>query len=194
MKKNLNQRMAFVLPEGVTVVDVIDEILTNNNIGESDDEYFNKSAQGKEPRLLITRDAAVVLFEKKVPENKLVELLAKHLETSKETAQKIIADIKQKLIPYAKKVPLVEGKPKATAEPTAQELLIEKIKGGGNTEYRTQKTEEQDETVGVKKVEVKDVEESAEKLKQQREESAKSGTTGGAIRKGQPDPYREATE
>ena len=96
-----NQRLVFDLPEDMIVFDVIDEILKNNGLVEGPKEYLEKKSRGEETKLIIIRDAALVLFQKKIPENKLVELLAKHLECTKEVAEKIVQDIKEKLVPCA---------------------------------------------------------------------------------------------
>ena len=101
MKKN-NPKIDFALPEDTSLVDVIYDILEKNNIKQSDEEFIDKVIQRKEEsRVVIIRDAAVTVFQKKISESKVVELLQKHLETSKEIAEKIVADIKEKLIPYA---------------------------------------------------------------------------------------------
>ncbi len=102
------QIIVFDLPEDVIISDVINEILTNNSLEESDDEYFDKLDKGKETRLAITRDATLTLFEKKVSEEKLAEIMAEHLETSKENAVKVIGDIKKKILPYTKKITIPE--------------------------------------------------------------------------------------
>ena len=82
---------------------------------------------------------------------------------------------------------------------TNQGLLIEKLKQSiPDDEIEKPKVVvhgEISKSNGVKKVEVEDVEESAENLKKQREETSHSGTTSGELqRKGQTDKYREATD
>ncbi len=104
MEKNIEPEIHFVIPGDTSVVDVIYEILTNNQLPETPSEKFQKTIVGVESRFRIIRDASLVLAAKKAPENKIVELLSSHLGTSPETAQKILADIKQKLIPYAKRI------------------------------------------------------------------------------------------
>jgi len=199
-----NHRLIFNLPYDITTIEVISEILKNNGLEESSKEYFDKSIKGIEPRKKVIKGAVVVLFEKKIPEEKLAEFLAKHLECPKETAKKIIADIKEKLIPYAKIIEIKSEeeiakereerrKKEREAGPSVEELLIEKIKG----EIPEDKVEENPQTSAetIKKVEIEDVEENAEKLKKQREETARPGTAGGELqRKGQTDKYREPTD
>src|SRR5260221_1352002 len=102
MEKILNQRLIFELPEETTIVEVIENILESNNIKEDDDEYFDKVIRDEETRNIIIRDAAITIFEKKISDKKVVDLLAAHLGISKETAEKIVVEIKEKLIPFAK--------------------------------------------------------------------------------------------
>ena len=78
MKKQ-KERIFFNLPEETTLVSVIDEILKSHDLEENDEEFFNKDTNGIEPRLLIVRDAAIVMAEKKIPEKKVVDLLKKQL-------------------------------------------------------------------------------------------------------------------
>ena len=93
-----------------------------------------------------------------IPEEKLVELLEKHLEVSKETAEKIISDIKEKLIPYIKIINIEEKE--ATPEPSTQEIILEKIRNNTPAQQIAPLPLEK-----VKNIEVKSVEENAEKLK-----------------------------
>ncbi len=134
------------------------------------------------------------------------DTLKKDLGMHQEGAEKLAHDIKNKIVPLAEIImPKEEEEDGETVEtikePSAQELLIEKLKKGipdnENIGDRIQKSEyqkpaEQKPPVTVKKVEVKDVEENAEDLKKQREETAKPGTAGGELRKGQSDKYRES--
>ncbi len=101
-----NQRITFILPDDTTLTDILDQILEDNNLSESTEEYYKKSISGKESRVIILKDTAVTLVGKKIPESKLIEFLAKHLEIPMENAQKIIQQINEKLIPYAKIIDL----------------------------------------------------------------------------------------
>lgn len=118
------QRVIFNLPEETTFIDVADRILANNGLAESSAEFYEKDIAGLEPRLLIVRDAAISAFLKKAPENVIIDLLKKHLETSQETAENIFREVNEKLLPYAK----------LYAEPieetnSAQEIILKKIQG-----------------------------------------------------------------
>jgi len=149
-----NQRIIFDLPEYTTLLDVIDEILKNNGVEESDEEFFDKDIRGEEPRGIIIRDAALTIAEKKLPEDKLIDFLQKHLKTSKETAEKIVSDIKQKIMPFAKKVsdglPVDAGRPQM-GNAASDVLSIKK-----------------EPLPYDKKIEFKNVEKNAEELKKAR--------------------------
>ena len=93
------KRVIFNLPEETTFIDVVEGILANNGLAETSEEFYEKDIAGIEPRLLIVRDAAISAFLKKAPENIIIDLLGKHLESSKETAENIFREIKNKLLP-----------------------------------------------------------------------------------------------
>lgn len=168
------------------MVEVIDEILSNNSLAESDQEFLDKSDNGLEPRLIIIRDAALVMAEKKVPEKKIVELLQEHLETSKEIAQNIVNEINQKLIPYAKAISDEEETTPSENSDYSQELL-EKIQQNAPT--KTPK--EEPLPAYEKKIEISNVEKNAEKLTKARTviNQEKKPAQGG-----KPDPYKEPLE
>lgn len=198
MEKDKNKRIIFALPGDVTTAEVMNAILKGNGLEESKREYLEKSIQGEETHLTIIRDATFVLAKKRVPEKKLVEILAQHLKTSQQVAEKVVADIQQKLTPYAKEItiPKEEEKEKIVEELSTQELLIEKIKQGiSNDNKVTSKEYLPPESLPetIKKIDVEDVEKNAEELKKKREETAKPGTVG-AQGKEQEDKYREPIE
>lgn len=157
-----------MLPENIVLPDVIFDILKNNGVGESEKEAMNKSAQGKESRLIIVRDAARVIFQKKIPEEGIIELLSKHLETSREAAQKIMTEIKEKLIPYAKIVDDETGKvigEEKNAEynkDAFKETLLNKVRGSAPLEPEPK--EEKPPMPNLKKTEIPDVDKNAQTM------------------------------
>jgi len=176
--KSKNQRIAFSFPEEITTVDVIHEILENNGLPESNQEYVDKLTKEVEPRMKIARDAAIAMFEKKVPENKVAELLAKHLETSPEIAKKIVVDINQKLIPYAKVITDEEEPKRETAKPAAPTPPPPKMPYS-------------------KKIEIPNVEENAANMeKSEQLQKARTVIPQPETPKpqGAPDPYKEPIE
>ena len=219
MEKNKKQRIILDLPGETTMVEVIEDILKNNGLEESDDDYFYKSIKGEESRFIVMRDACFVIAKRKIPEDKLLEILAEHLETSKETAEKILSDIKQKLIPFAKWVPIITEEEKRKSEIKAestQDIILEKIRKSAVAEKSSPSTPKQlgvnpvksASPVGeavpretgqfnqVKKVEIKDVDKNAEKMKVEREALTQKNTIGSEVQnKGKTnDPYREPVE
>ena len=166
---NNNKKIIFDLPEDITIINVIDEILKNNGLAESAQEFLDRDDNNEEPRLIIVRDAALTMAEKKVPENKITELLQEHLKTSKETAEKIVNDINQKLIPYAKIIDLEITKQATDQKENFQEELLNKIKSiNASTPKPEEVKEEKTPTPYDKKPEITDVEKNAEKIKQER--------------------------
>ena len=179
MKKG-NGKIIFELPETISLVDTIDGILAKNGLKENIEELFNKYKKGEELRAVIVKDAALILFEKKIPEEKLVEFLQKHLQASKEAAQQIMVDIKERLIPYARKV--------NAAELAKERLIISEFK---------------EDLSNIKKPEVTDVEENAEKIRKEKRltknqgESTQEGDKAKAdeiLGKTKLDQYRESIE
>ena len=122
------KNIVFNLPENITSADIISQLLKSNGLEESDEEFFNKDAEGIEPRFVIVRDAVRTMVEKKIPDEELIGILSKHLEIKKEVAENIIKNIREKLIPFAKVVDSQEEsgeprKPKAKDEENRKEAF-----------------------------------------------------------------------
>lgn len=173
------------------MADIIDEILKNNGLEESDEDFFNKFDKDMEPRTLIIRDAALIIAQKKIPEEKLAELLQKHLETSQETSLKIVQDVKEKILPFATTL-----EEKKYPENDFQAELLRKIKSDGN--ILDAKTEQNEILVPqVIKPLIIDVEKNAGNIQKERksigrqetEEKTKPETT-----EQKPDNYLEPVE
>lgn len=158
--------LEFDLPEEVSLMDIIYEILEKNNLEGTIEERIHEFESG-ESRALIIRDAALVMYRKKIPEDKLAEFLAKHLRISKETAKKVILEIRERIVPYIR-----EEKSLST-----QEIILRKIRGASQKQNIQPTTDSKEK---IKTVEIKNVEENAEALK-------KEGRRG-------PDKYREVFE
>ncbi|MBU4274348.1 hypothetical protein KKE19_00880 [Patescibacteria group bacterium] len=101
---NNNQKIVFSLPEDITIVDVIFSILKNNGLEETPEESCEKRTKGKPSKLIIIRDAAKNIAENKLSEKDLVSSLQKQLDIPKETAEKLIKEIKEKIVSFAKKI------------------------------------------------------------------------------------------
>ena len=199
MEKNNNQIIDFVLPGDITLAEVIDDILKKNGLKESLEEYYDESNKDKEPRVVIIRNAALVILQKKIPEEKLVELLQKHLETSQETAQKTVNDINQKLIPFAKIINLEKESKIEDQKEEFREKLIEKINANRNI---ATEDEEKYPLPYSKKLDITNVEENAKIIQKEKkfteenknktiEETKKFGDNKFANEKKDQDTYRE---
>ncbi len=99
-----NQRIIFLLPEDVTMDEIIFSILKNNELEETSEEACEKSIKGELSRLIIIRDVARDLAEKKVSERDLIQSLRNQLEIPEEKAEKLVSNIKERIIPFAKEV------------------------------------------------------------------------------------------
>lgn len=119
--ENNKQRIIFDTPEETTPADVISEILERNGIKDASDDLLEEN---KIPRLKIVSDALKDLFDKKISEETLVNLLQTKLNVSKENAMGITAGLKEKLIPFGKKIDI----PKYTEKP-----IEEKISNGAES-------------------------------------------------------------
>lgn len=158
-----NNEIYFQTPEDTSIVDFIYDILDKNNLREPIHAWLKRD-NTKESRVIIIRDAALVLFQKKIPEEKLVEFLAKHLEASKETAEKVVQDIKEKLIPYTKTADLSKNPQNGDQKEKYREELLKKINANRNIP-----TPEEKETSPpyYKKIEIADVEKNAENMRKE---------------------------
>lgn len=149
---NTNLKVIFDLPEDISTISIIDEILRDNGLAENAKEFLEKDDNGEEPRLIIVWDSTIVMAQKRIPEEKIIELLAKHLKTSQETARKIVSDIKEKLIPFAK----IENQ-----GGNFQEELLNKIRGNAPVIEPEKKLP----VPNIKKRSIIDVDKNAEKIK-----------------------------
>jgi len=108
--ENNTSTIEFEMPEDVSVVRYINEILKNNSVKKNTRDWntWMTGTEGKESQVLIIKNTAKIIVQEKLPNERIIELLQRHLEVSKETAGRIILDIKTKLIPFAKVVNLYE--------------------------------------------------------------------------------------
>ena len=185
------------MPNDISVIDFIYDILDKNNLRGPQHAWIEMN--NKESRAIIMRDAALVLFQKKIPEKKLVEFLEKHLETSTETAEKVVEDIRENLVPYIKITSTENSETEGQKEKYRQELL-KKISISRNTPIESE--EKETPMSYYKKLDITDVEKNAEKMKQEgknimTEEKNKFQRKSEEDKKPQnitPDTYREPIE
>lgn len=165
---------------------VLTAIIETNGLTESDEDVLDSIEEGKEPKRTIVTSAAIAMARQTAPDKVLTNLLQKHLEISQEAAERIISDIKNKLLP------LLLVYPNASFDnPAFREEIIKKIQGS-----EEEKPEVKTPVPSVKRVETKDVEKNAKILKQMREATVKKDTVGEELqtKKQEADKYREATE
>ncbi|MSU54880.1 MAG: hypothetical protein EXS48_03580 [Candidatus Staskawiczbacteria bacterium] len=186
-----NNKISFIIPEETSMAEIIDKILKNNGLEESDEDFFDKTIGDIESNIAIIRDATITTAKNKLPESKVIELLQTHLNIPKQTAEKILQDIKQKLIPFAKikDVGINEGKEKFREE------LLNKIRDNVSPTGPEIK-------LGIpapyeKKPPVIDVEKNAGIIKQERKPIAsqpEKSTPPTPPQEIKPDTYREPIE
>jgi hypothetical protein len=96
--ENNNQRTVFVTPgEDTTPMQITLSILEDNGVSNIED---NPDDQKLTTVFNTTKD----FFDKKITEEKMLELFQKELPISKEGALSIIKELKEKIIPYGKKI------------------------------------------------------------------------------------------
>lgn len=131
---------------------VFSDILKNHGLEETDEEFDKYISGNKESKEMIIRNALTVIAQKKVPEEKLVELLQINLNIPKESVEKLLKDIQNQLLPLLLMFP--EEK---LNDPDFREEVSMKIRGeekGGTLPY-------------LKKAEIISVEENEKKMKRE---------------------------
>lgn len=102
----MTQRIIFDVPEETTPAEIISGILKKNNIEEADDFLYGDIQNLK---LIITATLAKDFFDKKATEEEIIVSFQNKFKISRENAKKIATDIKQELIPFAKKVEILQS-------------------------------------------------------------------------------------
>lgn len=135
------------------------DILKNYNLEESEEEFLDDIMDRKESRRTIIRDMAIAMAKKMIPEENLVELLQKHLGVPKEFIEKVVRDIKNKLLPLL----LVYPEEKFD-DPVFREEISGEVFGGEEFLDKSFEKKVLPESSYVKKIEITNVEENAEKM------------------------------
>lgn len=175
--------------------ETIKQILKNNGLEEDETEASEKVSQGRESRSMIIKDALIAIQQRKISEERLAELLQKHLETSKETAEKIIQDINQKIILPAKTSDLEENTETTPYDKEKyKEELLDKVR------RNKVPTESKPETAdsSPKNPSIKDVEDNAKNMEAKKNltisEIKDSPTPMQTKTENKSDPYKESIE
>jgi hypothetical protein len=148
----------------------------------------NPTQVGKESRATIVKDAATAMAKKLIPKEKLVELLQKHLETNKEIAEKIVADIASTLIPSAK---IAETSKNQYSKEHFQEELLNKVRQSANIPVES---EPEPPASYIKKVPVVDVEKNAQAMQHAQQRPEEPPIQSPPIKPQQVDKYKEPVE
>jgi len=183
MEKN-NQEIEFEMPGDVSVVVAINDILRKNGIKKNAINWLDwaEGKEDKESQVVIVRDTALIMAQKRIPEEKLAEFLQKHLETSKETAEKIIQDIKLKIVPFAKIVDL--EKERELLPPGVKKIEVANVEENAKKMQKEKKFTEENKSKIIEESSLAEAEYDKEKLKINKFTTEKKG----------PDTYREPVE
>lgn len=98
--ENNNQKIIFLVPEDTNLAKIILSILIENNIVQDPADASEEEIK----KLTFINNIAKNIFEQKTTEREAINLLQEEFKTNNEIAIKIIDDVKQKIIPYAKKI------------------------------------------------------------------------------------------
>ena len=163
---NYKTKIDFEFPrDDLTIIDVVYEILEKHNLGYYQKDSSKWPQKGDESYAMIIIDTVSIVLKKIISEEKIVELLEKHLKISEVKAKEVLSDIKIKIIPYAKEVSVDDHK-KGIGKVSAQEFILEKIKKNAPIQ---QASFSQPSNEKIKKIEIKSVEDNAENLKNKNE-------------------------
>ncbi len=187
MVEQKNLRVVFTQKADV----VFSDILKNNGIKGTDEEFFDGSNEDEETPTTIIRDATIAIVKKLIPEKNLIELLGQHLGVSMEDTEKIVQDIKERLLPLLKVY-----SDEAFSNPTFREKISKEIFGDGSLKPKAEPFPPY-----YKKIDIEDVEKNAEKMRKEgknimTEEKSKFPKKAGGktIEDSGPDTYREPIE
>ena len=145
-----SEKFIFNLQNNTTVFSVIRDILKNNGVPEERQEYIEKVDNNEKTKFDTVFNSAIALSKKESSEENIRTTLEKDLGVSVEATQRIINDIKQKLIPYGKIIQLTNS---PMEDLSAQDIILEKI--------RSREDSQKDYLFGIKKIAVTNVEENA---------------------------------
>ena len=158
---------------------VLHKLLKKYGLEESEEEIFSKMDRDEDYKEKIVRDAAEAAVRKIIPEKNLTELLQIHLEMPQTSAENLLKDIQEELLPLIQMYPeeqfnnfdfreeiseKIFGVEGLSGTTSATKELIEKIR----THNATIKSKEELPTSHVKTPSITDVDKNAEKIKQER--------------------------
>lgn len=205
--ENNDKDLVAIFPDKAELV--FSDILKNYGLGETDKEFNEYISDDKESREMTIRDAVTVLVQKRAPEEKIVELLQKYIEVPRDIVEKLIIDIKGKLLPL-----LVIVQEEKLEDPESRQEISKKVFGDEKPRDNKQanellkkiiehqnipvaKEENKPPTPYDRKPHITDVEKNAQKIEQERKPIVSENNTPEKPRpqiESKPDPYKELIE
>ena len=117
----IKQRIIFDVPGEITVAQIISDILKKNGVMlDTVEDLFNEK---KLPKITVAINTTKDLFDKKIAEDKMSGLFQEQFQIPKESAISIIKELKEKIIPFGKKIEL----------DSIDKLEVQKIPESGTT-------------------------------------------------------------
>ncbi len=160
---------------------IFDNILRNIGLQETDQELDEYISSNQESRAMIIKDAVEDLAKKNIYEKEFVDWLENIMQVPRESAKKIVSDIKVKLLPL-----LLVYPEERFNNPAFQEEVSKKVFGVDGQLPAS--------PYSVKKTEVSNVEENEKILKQNKEKAKLQNINQGDSFTTEPDKYREPVE
>ena len=99
---NLKKNITFENSGDIDVDDIIAEILKNNNLEETMDDYFKKVNEGKTPWADTLYKLSRNLASGNISEKDFIFLIQDKLQISQQNTQKILEQVKEKILPLTR--------------------------------------------------------------------------------------------
>jgi len=202
MEDNSNKKYEIIFEGENDPIDIISEILKNNGLEETDDEYLEKIEQGKTAKTDILYETTKKLAKGDLSEKDLISFIKNQMGISEEIATNIMSEIQKKLLPIAKKTSFNSETPEEkpiTAKPTR--LIVEKPLPASSKPIESpapsaENIEDRKDTENVTDT----LEEKPKKTRKRKtvivkkEEEKIENKTGQTVRNNKQDGYREPIE
>ncbi|MCX6718286.1 MAG: hypothetical protein NTY81_01635 [Candidatus Staskawiczbacteria bacterium] len=125
MAINQNQKIWFSGEKSPYII--ISEILEKNNLKETLNDMVDKIGQGQVSRIIILYKLSRDIAGEKIYEKDFILAIQDQLKTTTKIAQDINKDIKEKLLPLAQKINIVEQKSEEKVITMPAPIQTEKI-------------------------------------------------------------------
>jgi len=122
--ENNNQRIIFDTPEDIDPTEIMFDILKKNGVTDAEADFIRSPEESK---FLIFSNAVKDFFDKKLLEKGLIDMLRNKLKITEGNATEMAKEIKEKLIPFARKVAVATApEENEKVEPPAVTEVVEK--------------------------------------------------------------------